>query len=87
MAKRLLFSTASPLREGERRKLFLRYDDDARPHALMADATEFVTRHPILAYRVESRPDLGNEARHYHAVHICPDQLEAVDHVRAGEPE
>jgi len=58
-----------------------------RPHRVVTEAAELVTRHGRLAQSLEAGAHFGYEARHHHRVHIGIGQQEAVHHIGAGEPE
>src|SRR6516164_5754943 len=57
---------------------------DLAPHALVAEAAEFLARHQIIAGSREAHELLGDVARHEHGVDIRALDQDAVDHVCAG---
>src|SRR5271156_3135938 len=62
-------------------------DFDPRPHALMADAAEFVARHIDLGRGAESRGGRRDVSRHQHRIDVAVFDQEAVDDIGTGGTE
>jgi hypothetical protein len=50
----------------------------------MTNAAKFVAWHSVVAQRVKTRADLGDEARDYHRIHVGPDEQKPMNHISAG---
>src|SRR5271168_4543788 len=81
----LLRSTIRPFVRGQLFELIFRHDHDARSHRVMTEATEFITRHFIIARTCEAGHYIGNVTRHYHGVGVRALDEETMRHVRASQ--